>query len=78
MTLSSIYLKVSSYPLKENGELKAAAILFEDITKEQTMFEEVINKFDEIKEYLMKVIKIDENKYKIEAPLKLTKYERAY
>lgn len=56
---AGLYLRISSYPLIEDNELKAAAVVFEDITEEQLIFDEVINKFEEIKLYLTDVLKVD-------------------
>ena len=60
---NGIFLKISSYPIYEdNGvDIKAAVIIFDDITKEQILYEIVIKKINELENYLKNTLNIDYN-----------------
>lgn len=49
----ALFIKVNGYPLMDkHGKLEAGIVMVEDITKEQTMYDTIMTKFDEIQKYL--------------------------
>lgn len=55
---SGIYIKVTAFPVLENQEIIAAAVIFDDITKEQELYDGVIHKIIELELYLRELEKI--------------------
>lgn len=67
---SGIYLKVSSYPVlsEDKKSIEAAIIVFEDITKEQKIWDNIIDKISELESELKKNIAVNRTMV-IEAPI---------
>lgn len=66
-----VFLKVSSYPIYncENTELEAGVILIEDVTQEQLLYDNIINKINELEIYLKDIMDFDFSE-------KIKKYEQ--
>lgn len=66
-----IFLKVSSYPIYncEHDELEAGVVLIEDITQEQILYDNIINKINELENYLKDIMDFDFSE-------KIKKYEQ--
>lgn len=57
---NGVYLKVNGFPIyNEDGIIDGAAIIFEDITEEQLMYDSVISKINELEIYLKEILNID-------------------
>lgn len=59
-----IFVKVSSYPIFscEHSELEGAVVLIEDVTKEQHLYDNIINKINELENYLKDIMDFDLSK----------------
>lgn len=53
-----IYLKISAYPVVD-GDGKSAVIIFEDITKEQELYDKISSEIASLESYLLKELGVD-------------------
>lgn len=53
------YIKVCAYPIYNNSTLIAAIVTFEDITHEQKLYDNIINKISELENYLKYIMNDD-------------------
>lgn len=58
-----IYIKISAYPIyeKDNKTISLVIIIFEDVTKEQILYDSVINKINELELYLKDLITLKQD-----------------
>ena len=48
-----VFIKVSAFPIwTKEGEIEAGIVVFDDITKEQTMYDNILQKIGELENYL--------------------------
>lgn len=47
-----VYLKISAFPIIENEQISAAVVLFDDITKEQQLYDNIIGQINGLTSYL--------------------------
>lgn len=54
-----VFLKISSYPiLSINNEIEGGVIIFEDITQEQLLYDNIIYKINELENYLKDIMEL--------------------
>lgn len=54
-----MYIKISAFPLTDdNGDVVSAVVMCEDITKEQELYEHVIERFNEIETYIKDLLDV--------------------
>jgi PAS domain-containing protein len=59
-TPEGIYIKITAYPLMDQtAQVIAGVVIFEDITKEQQMYDSVIGKINELEDYLRTVLNLN-------------------